>query len=42
MGTEGSLALVSQRCSAQKMLGAGFQFQFPELAPALRDLCEKI
>jgi len=39
MGTEGSLALVSQRCSAQKILGTGFQFQFPELGPALRDLC---
>jgi uncharacterized protein (TIGR01777 family) len=39
MGTEGSLALVSQRCSAQKILDAGFRFQFPELAAALRDLC---
>ena len=42
MGTEGSLALVSQRCAAQKILDAGFRFQFPELAPALRDLCQKI
>ena len=42
MGTEGSLALVSQRCSAQKIMATGFQFQFPELAPALRDLCGKI
>ncbi|HWY32162.1 MAG TPA: TIGR01777 family oxidoreductase [Candidatus Acidoferrum sp.] len=42
MGTEGSLALVSQRCSAQKITVTGFQFQFPELAPALRDLCGKI
>jgi uncharacterized protein (TIGR01777 family) len=42
MGTEGSLALISQRCSAQKIMATGFQFQFPELAPALRDLCEKI
>ena len=40
MGTEGSLALVSQRCSAKKILGTGFQFQFPELAPALHDLCQ--
>jgi NAD dependent epimerase/dehydratase family enzyme len=39
LGTEGSLALVSQRCSAQKLLAAGFRFQFPELAPALSDLC---
>jgi len=38
MGTEGSLALISQRCSAQKLLAAGFQFQFPELSPALRHL----
>jgi uncharacterized protein (TIGR01777 family) len=42
MGTEGSLALISQRCSAQKIMATGFQFEFPELAPALRDLCEKI
>jgi uncharacterized protein (TIGR01777 family) len=41
MGTEGSLALVSQRCSAQKILDAGFRFQFAELAPALHDLCGK-
>lgn len=41
MGTEGSLALTSQRCSAQKLLGAGFQYRFPELRPALRDLCQK-
>lgn len=42
MGTEGSLALVSQRCSAQKIMATGFQFQFPELSPALRDLCQKV
>ncbi len=41
MGTEGSLALISQRCSAQKILDAGFRFEFPELAPALRDLCKE-
>jgi uncharacterized protein (TIGR01777 family) len=41
LGTEGSLALVSQRCSAQKILATGFRFQFPELAPALRDLCRQ-
>ena len=41
MGTEGSLALVGQRCSAQKILDTGFRFQFPELAPALHDLCRQ-
>ncbi len=41
MGTEGALALVSQRCSAQKILDTSFRFQFPELASALRDLCGK-
>jgi uncharacterized protein len=41
MGSEPSLALISQRCSAEKFLQAGFQFQFAELAPALRDLCRK-
>jgi hypothetical protein len=42
MGTEGSLALMSQRCSAKKILGTGFQFQFSELAPALGDLCRTL
>jgi uncharacterized protein len=41
MGSEPSLALISQRCSPQKFLQAGFQFQYAELAPALRDLCRK-
>jgi hypothetical protein len=40
MGSEPSLALISQRCSSRKFVNAGFQFQFPALAPALRDLCE--
>jgi NAD dependent epimerase/dehydratase family enzyme len=44
MGSEPSLALISQRCSSRKFVKAavqtGFQFQFPGLAPALRDLCE--
>jgi len=39
MGSEASLALVSQRCAPQKFLAAGFQFQFAELAAALDDLC---
>jgi uncharacterized protein (TIGR01777 family) len=41
MGSDPSLALTSQRCSPQKFLKAGFQFQFAKLTPALRDLCRK-
>jgi hypothetical protein len=41
MGSEASLALVSQRCVPEKFLEAGFQFQFAELATALNDLCWK-
>src|ERR1017187_1121456 len=39
MGSEGSLALASQRCAPKKFLAAGFQFQFADLASALNDLC---
>jgi uncharacterized protein (TIGR01777 family) len=42
MGSEPSLALVSQRCVPTRFLKAGFAFQFPELAPALHDLCHKV
>ncbi|HXI73302.1 MAG TPA: TIGR01777 family oxidoreductase [Verrucomicrobiae bacterium] len=42
MGSEPSLALTSQRCAPQRFAAAGFQYQFPELAPALNDLCRKI
>ncbi len=42
MGSEPSLALISQRCASEKIEQAGFVFQFPELAPALRDLCRQI
>jgi NAD dependent epimerase/dehydratase family enzyme len=42
MGSEPSLAVVSQRCAPKKFLAAGFKFQFAELAPALNDLCRKI
>ena len=42
MGSEPSLALISQRCTSEKIQQAGFAFQFPELAPALGDLCRKI
>lgn len=39
MGGEPSLALISQRCLPKRFKDAGFKFSFPELAPALRDLC---
>jgi uncharacterized protein (TIGR01777 family) len=39
MGGEPSLALVSQRCVPKRFLEAGFQYKFPELPSALRDLC---
>ncbi len=42
MGSEPSLALVSQRCTPKKFLAAGFQFKFQELAPALNELCRKV
>jgi len=39
MGGEPSLALVSQRCVPKRFLEAGFQYKFPDLPSALRDLC---
>ena len=42
MGSEPSLALVSQRCAPKRFAEAGFGFQYPQLAPALTDLCRKI
>jgi uncharacterized protein (TIGR01777 family) len=39
MGSEASLALVSQRCSPKKFVEAGFEFQFPDLSAALGNLC---
>ena len=39
MGSEASLALVSQRCVPKNFEAAGFQFRFAELASALNDLC---
>ena len=42
LGSEPSLALASQRCTPKRFAAAGFQFQFPELAPALRDLCRPL
>ena len=41
MGSEGSLALASQRCVPKRFLEAGFRFRFAGLAPALNDLCSK-
>jgi uncharacterized protein len=39
MASEGSLALVSQRCAPKRILEAGFRFRFAVLPEALRDLC---
>ena len=39
LGSEASLALVSQRCVAKKFQAAGFAFQFSTLRPALENLC---
>lgn len=41
MGSEPTLALVSQRCAPKKFDERGFQFQFAELTSALKDLCQK-
>jgi uncharacterized protein (TIGR01777 family) len=38
IGTEASLALVSQRCIPKRFLGNGFEFQFPELGSALANI----
>jgi uncharacterized protein (TIGR01777 family) len=40
MGTEASLALVSQRGAPKHFLDKGFKFDFPELRPALADLLQ--
>jgi uncharacterized protein (TIGR01777 family) len=42
MGSEPSLALISQRVAPKRFLDAGFKFQFPEIAPALAGLTKKI
>jgi len=41
MGSEPSLALISQRCEPKRFREAGFQFRFPKLTAALHDLCSK-
>jgi len=42
MGSEPSLALISQRCVPKKFQEAGFRFQFSKLRGALEDLCRKL
>ena len=39
MGTEASLALVSQRCKPKRFLETGFKFRFTDAGSALADLC---
>lgn len=41
MRGEPSLALGSSRCFPARFTEAGFKFYFPDLGPALRDLCKK-
>jgi uncharacterized protein len=41
MGTEASLAFVSQRCTPKHFLKKGFHFDFPELHPALHNVYSK-
>jgi len=41
LGSEPSLALTGQRCAPARLAAAGFKFQFPELPPALAELCRK-
>jgi uncharacterized protein (TIGR01777 family) len=38
MGSDGSLALISQRCPPIRLTGEGFEFEFPHLRPALENL----
>ncbi len=41
MGSDPALALTSQRCAPRRFMAEGFVYQFPELAPALNNLCQK-
>jgi uncharacterized protein (TIGR01777 family) len=41
MGSEPTLALISQRCTPAKFLEMELRYQFPELAGALENLCAK-
>jgi len=38
MGTEASLALVSQRCVPKRFLEKNFEFEFPNLREALANI----
>jgi uncharacterized protein (TIGR01777 family) len=38
MGTEPSLALEGRRCAPKRLVEKGFEFEFPELGPALGDI----
>src|SRR5437762_8917487 len=38
MGTEASLALVSERCVPKRFMEKGFEFEFPTLHQALADI----
>jgi uncharacterized protein (TIGR01777 family) len=41
MGSDGSLALTSQRCVPKRFLELGFQFRFADIPLALNDLCQR-
>jgi uncharacterized protein (TIGR01777 family) len=41
LGDMADTVLNSTRCSVQKLLDAGFEFEHPDLVPALRDLLER-
>ncbi|MFQ3587595.1 MAG: DUF1731 domain-containing protein, partial [Fimbriimonadaceae bacterium] len=41
MGVEAELVLMNQAASAQKLLDAGFEFEFADLESALRDILVK-
>jgi hypothetical protein len=38
LGEFGSILLEGQKVIPQKLMQAGFQFQYPEIAPALRQV----
>jgi uncharacterized protein (TIGR01777 family) len=41
IGFSPALVLGGQRCPPEKFLAAGFEYQFPQLRPALEDLCRR-
>jgi uncharacterized protein (TIGR01777 family) len=41
LGFSPALVLGGQRCPPEKFLAAGFEYQFPQLRPALEDLCRR-